>query len=223
MLVFQKVIELIKKYHLRLFNVHPMLNTSKNPEGRRMRQIQAIGMKRAPCGPPKDQNWGRVAARWRLIAYLAAVLPLLVIIVLARLYPDLNRQEIPDWKPVISLAEDSWNKGDLYQTRHLYLQAGRVASWRQDWAGLVAAACGIYRLDGINGPYSKALSILLRATSAAQARQSRRGILTVAKAFALIGADQVATAVLARIQTSWPDETSDSGNFLLLERCRARA
>jgi hypothetical protein len=200
-----------------------MLNTSKNPEGGRMRRIQATGEKRAPYGPPKDQSWGRATARWRLIAYLTAVLPLLVMIVLARMYPDLNRQEIPDWKPVISLAEESWNKRDLYQARHLYLQAGRIASWRQDWAGLVAAACGIYRLDGINGPYSKAFSILIRATIAAEARQSRRGILTIAKAFALIGADQVATAVLARIQTSWPDETNDSGNILLLERCRARA
>ena len=66
--------------------------------------------------------------RCRVIAYIAAVLPLLLMIVLAGLYPDLNRTDIPDWRPLISLADESRDEGDLYQARHLYLQVDRVAS-----------------------------------------------------------------------------------------------
>lgn len=112
---------------------------------------------------------------------------------------------------------------DLYQARHFYFQAGRIASWRKDWAGLVAAACGFKRLDGVVGPYSKAYSMLIRATTAAELMQSRRGIATVATAFATIGSDQAATAVLARIQPDWPDETHDAGDAQLLEACWALA
>jgi hypothetical protein len=142
--------------------------------------------------------------------------------VLARVYPALNRQEIPDWKPVIALAEESWKQGDLYQARHLYLQADRIASWRKDWDGLVAAACGINRLDGTDGPYSKAFSILIRASVEAEARRSRRAMATVAKAFVIIGAEKAATAVLARIKPNWPDEAIDANDGRLLEPCRAR-
>ncbi len=186
-----------------------------------MRQIQATPIKYKPRGNEADQSSGRAGAICCVIAYLATVLPLLMIFFLARIYPDLNRQEIPDWRPKISVAEESLEKGDLYQARHLYLQAGRIASWRKDWAGLIAAACGFKRLDGVVGPYSKAFSMLIRATTAAELLQSRRGIATVATAFAIIGSDRAATAVLARIQPYWPDETNDPGSVQLLEVCRA--
>ncbi|MGH7825501.1 MAG: hypothetical protein ACREQ7_10065 [Candidatus Binatia bacterium] len=148
----------------------------------------------------------RRAARWRTIGYTAAVMPFLLIVALAWLVPDFNRTEIPDWRPVLSLAEESLKKGDLYEARHLYLQVSRIASWREDWEGLIAAACGINRLDRIAGPYSKAFSILLRAMMAAEHRRSRQGIATVAKAFVTLGADKTATMVLARIRTGWPEE-----------------
>jgi hypothetical protein len=188
-----------------------------------MRQIQATPIKYKLRGKEADQSRGRAGAICCVITYIATVLPLLVIFVLARVYPDLNRQEIPDWRPQISVAEESLQTGDLYQARHLYLQAGRIASWRKDWAGLVAAACGFKRLDGVVGPYSKAFSMLIRATTAAELMQSRRGIATVATAFAAIGSDQAATAVLARIQPYWPDETSNPGDAQLLEACWALA
>lgn len=187
-----------------------------------MQSTQATGIKVEPPGCPATENRGRGTAPWRVVAYIAAVLPLLVIVLLARMYPDLNRQEIPDWRPAISLAEEFLKKRDLYRARHLYLQADRIAAWRQDWDGLVAAACGIYRLDGINGPYSKAFAILIRATTAADFRKSRRGIATVAQAFAAIGADKAAKAALARIQPDWPDETNDSYNVQLLAACRGQ-
>src|SRR5918999_4682884 len=124
-----------------------------------MRHIQATALKRPASASCLDQNR---ATRWRVIAYSASILPLLLMVAVAWLRPDWNRQEIPDWKPVLALADASLGKGDLSEARHLYLQVDRMAFWRQDWEGLVSAACGINRLDGVPGPYSKAFSILLR-------------------------------------------------------------
>jgi hypothetical protein len=144
-------------------------------------------------------------------------------VAVAWLRPDWNRQEIPDWKPVLALADASLGKGDLSEARHLYLQVDRIASWRQDWEGLVSAACGINRLDGVPGPYSKAFSILLRAGMAADHRQSRQGIATVAEAFEVLVSSKTATALLPRIQPNWPNMTNYSDSVQLLEGCRARA
>jgi hypothetical protein len=166
------------------------------------------------------QDW-RATVGCRVIACIAAVLPLLLMLVLARHYPDLNGADIPDWRPIISLADESSSKGDLDQARHLYLQAGRAASWRQDWAGLVAAACHINRLDGTNGPYARAFSFLIQASAAAELGQSRPGVATVAKSLSLLGADNLASAVLGRIQPTWPTETASVDDRALLEGCSA--
>ena len=163
--------------------------------------------------------WLRVAARCRAITYIAAVSPLLVMIVLASLYPDLNRTEISDWRPLISRADEASNRGDRHRARGLYLQVDRVAYWRKDWEGLVAAACRINALDGVNLPYSKAISILFRASTTAERAQSRRGLTTVAKSFSLLGSDEAASAVLARIQPGWPNEAIDFDNPTLLGGC----
>jgi hypothetical protein len=186
-----------------------------------MRQSDAIvmgGQARA-----NSTLYWRVAARCRVIAYLAAVTPLLLMLVLASLFPALNRTEVPDWRPLISHADASFNRGDLYQARHLYLQVVRVASWREDWQGLVTAACRINRLDGVNRPYSKALSILFRASTAAELAQSRRGLASVAKSLSLLGSDEAASAVLARTQPSWPNEALGFDDPSLFEGCSSRS
>jgi hypothetical protein len=150
---------------------------------------------------------------------MAAVLPLLLMIVLASQNPDLNRAEIPDWRPMIALADESSSTWDLDQARHLYLQGGRAASWRKDWVGLVATACRINGLDGIDGPYSRAFALLIQASTAAEAGQSRQGVATVAKSLSLLGADEFASTVLARIQPNWPNETAGFDERVLLEGC----
>jgi hypothetical protein len=144
-------------------------------------------------------------------------------IVLASQNPDLNRAEIPDWKPIIALADESSSRGDLYQARHLYLQSARAASWGQDWAGLVTAACRINRLDGINGPYSRAYSFLIQAATAAESAQSRQGVATVAKSLSLLGADDFASAVSARIQPHWQNQTAGFDDRVLLGGCSTKA
>jgi hypothetical protein len=147
---------------------------------------------------------------WRVSAYASAVAPFLFFVASAWIQPDLKWQETPDWKPVLALADAAWEKRDPYEAKHLYLQAGRIASWAEDWRGLLAAACGIQKIDREHGPYSGAHTLLGRAMLAAEMKQSRAGMTAVAKALTALGKPEAASLVLARIQTGWPEETQDS-------------
>ncbi len=167
------------------------------------------------------RNLRRSGRRWRGAAHALALLLLVGLVVLAKNFPELNRKPDSDWRPLVSLAEKFWSAGDLYQARHLYIQIERLATWRDEWEGLVAAACGFYRLDG-GGPHSKFVQLSIRAALAAEVAESRRGIGTVAKALALSGAYRLAAAVSARIRPHWP-EVEDGDTHLLLETCLARA
>ena len=130
----------------------------------------------------------------------------------ALMRPDFNRQEIPDWRPVLALAEVSVEKGELYDARSLYARAARLASRRDDWGGLLAAACGMKLLDNASGSYFNVHTTLVHAMMAAESRQSRAGIAEVSRAFAAMGNDEAASMVLGRIQTDWPAETQESTN-----------
>ena len=160
-----------------------------------------------------------VVTRCRVFTYMAGVSPVLLLIVLASVYPGLNRTEIPDWRPLISFADKASNTGDRYEARRLLLQVDRIAYWRKDWEGLVAAACRINKLDGVNRPYSKSLSILFRASTIAESAQSRQGLATVAKSLSLLGSEEAASAVLARIQPNWPNEWISFDSRFSLEGC----
>jgi hypothetical protein len=174
-------------------------------------RIQTTAIKAPASALQAEQS--RRATRWRAIAYSTAIFPFLLTVALAWLRPGFYRTEIPDWKPVLALADALWEKGDLYEARHLYLQVDRIASWQQDWEGLTAAACGIKRLDGAEGPYSKTFAILVRAMRAAESQQSRAGITAVARAFAAIGQGKAATMVLSRTRPDWPEEMQESADI----------
>jgi hypothetical protein len=175
-----------------------------------MRNIEAATLKGPAPAAHSDQS--RRAARWRTIGYGVVIGAFLFMLALAWLHPDFNGTEIPDWRPVLSLADEAWEKGDLSAARHLYLQVDQIASSERDWEGLVAAACGIKRLDGAEGPYSKTFAILIRAVMAAESRQSRAGIAAVAGVFAAVGQDNAASMVLSRIKPDWPEELLNSSN-----------
>jgi hypothetical protein len=125
---------------------------------------------------------------------------------------DFSNPDIPDWKPVLALADTAQEKGDLYYAKSLYLQAGSHAARREDWEGLIAVACAIYKLDKQKDHYSPTNQFLLRAMLAAEMKQSRSGMTAVAKAFMGLGDDKVASMVLSRIQKDWTENATDSAN-----------
>jgi hypothetical protein len=151
---------------------------------------------------------------WWATTYRASLLALLVLAALTWTQCDFRGREIPDWKPVLALADAALEKGDLYYAKSLYLQGGKFAVWRDDWAGLLAAACGIKKLERERGPYSSTNALLLRAMVAAEKRQSRSGLVAVGKAFAVLGEDKVASMVLSRIGKNWVEETNDSADIV---------
>ena len=82
--------------------------------------------------------------------------------------------------------------------------------WRDDYN----AAGGTKTLEKEGGPYSSTNALLLRAMVAAEKRQSRSGLVAVAKAFAALGEDQVSSMVLSRAGKDWVEETSDSADIV---------
>src|SRR5262249_32465965 len=139
------------------------------------------------------------AKSWWKISYRASLPAFLVLMALTWTQCDFGRQENPDWKTILALADAARERRDLYYAQHLYLQAGKFAVWRDDWAGLLAAACGIKTLERETGPYSSTNAFLLSAMVAAKKNQSRSGLAAVAKAFAALGHDEVASMVLSLV------------------------
>jgi len=158
--------------------------------------------------PHSEEN--HRAKSWRAIPYRVVLLSFVFLAALAWTRHNLNGREIPDWKPVLALADTARERGDLYYAKNLYLQVGRLAASRDDWAGLLAAACGIKKRDRERGRYSATNMLLLRAMVAAEAKQSRSGMAAVGKAFSALGEDRVASMALSRIRTNWVDKTDDS-------------
>src|SRR5262245_40437417 len=155
----------------------------------------------------------RAKSSWRTITYRASLLAFLVLAALTWTQCDFSKQEIPDWKPVLALADAAQEKGDLYYAKSLYLQGGRLAVWRDDWSGLLAAACGIKKLERERGPYSSINALLLRAMVTAEKQQSRLGLVAVSKAFTALGEEKVASTALSHIGKNWV-ETNDSADIV---------
>jgi len=154
------------------------------------------------------------AKSWWKISYRASLPAFLVLMALTWTQCDFGRQENPDWKTVLALADAARERRDLFYAKHLYLQAGKFAVWRDDWAGLLAAACGIKTLERERGPYSSTNALLLSAMVAAKKNQSRSGLAAVAKAFAALGHDEVASMVLSLVGKDWVEETNDSTDIV---------
>jgi hypothetical protein len=119
-------------------------------------------------------------------------------------HPEWRRHDPPDWRPLFARAQSAASK-DRYEARYLYVSAARAALWAEDWRGLVAAACGLKKLDGTR-PNDPIHGLLLRAMIAAETRRSREGLAAVAGAFAAMGEAAAAAMVLARAGADWPEE-----------------
>jgi len=152
---------------------------------------------------------------WRTIFYGALALSFVLLLALTWMRRDFKPAEVPQWKPVFALAEAAREKGELYDAKGLYSQAGRFAAWRDDWAGILAAACGLDKLEKKPSRYSARDALLLRAMTAAEKTESRTGITAVAKAFTLLGKHQSASMVLSRVRKNWATENNESADVVL--------
>jgi len=141
-------------------------------------------------------RWGMLSMRYGLVLLLF----MLGILSVSWWFGlDAGEQNTRDWKQLIANAEISREHGDLNRADDLYLQAGRVASWRRDWVGLYAAACGMSKLyEGNSSGVIRGL--LVGAMLAAQDQRSEEGLRIVANAFASMGQDSLANMALPRIQ-----------------------
>jgi hypothetical protein len=127
---------------------------------------------------------------------------------------DSKPAELPQWRPIFSLAEVAREKGELYDAKELYSQTGTFAASRDDWAGLLAAACGLVKLKQEKTPYSAIDALLFRAMAAAEKKQSRTGLVAVAKAFALLGNNRWAAIALSRVRKNWTTENNRSADLV---------
>ena len=155
-----------------------------------------------------------LANPWHAIGSGGLALSIIFILLLALTWMrrDFKPVELPQWRPVFALAEVAREKGELYDAKGLYSQAGTFAAARDDWRGLLAAACGIDRLEKKAVRYSGRESLLLRAMAAAEKKQSRAGITSVAEAFALLGEHELASVALSRVRKDWATENSESAD-----------
>jgi hypothetical protein len=122
---------------------------------------------------------------------------------------DFKWQEPADRTAAFAHAEAARQDGDLYGARWLYSHAARVAFWYRDWEGVLAAACGVKKLDNARESDVTTHHLLLQAMIAAESRQSRAGMTAVARAFASLGRDQAAAMALSRVRAEWPDDVAD--------------
>jgi hypothetical protein len=159
---------------------------------------------RLAMAPEPRLAHGDGAGLYRALAYIAVCLPLVLLMVWARLDPDFNRHPVADWQRVLELAEGKRAAGDSAAARNLYSRAGRLAAWQDDWSGLLAAACGLQKIDKDSSPYSASRAFLLRAMMAAEAKQSREGLEAVARAFSALGAPESAAMARSRVSGKWP-------------------
>jgi hypothetical protein len=157
------------------------------------------------------------ANSWRAVAYGVILLFFLFLGLLIGTQRDFRGREIADWKPALALAEAAWERGQLYYAKSLYSQAGQLSARRDDWAGLLAAACGMKKLERQRGRHSETNALLLSAMVAAKTKQSRSGLVAVAKAFTALGQNKVASMVLSHSGKDWIEEANHSADPVSLD------
>ena len=116
-------------------------------------------------------------------------------------------RELPSarWQDRLNEAEAAMRDGDIYAARSLYAQTARIASWTDDWTGILAAACGLKKLERPRDNYFATRTTLVRAMIAAQNQRSAQGLHAVADAFAGIGELDAAALARSRIPMDAPE------------------
>ena len=146
--------------------------------------------------------------RWAALASasLACLLALLGLLPEARELPSAH------WQNRLNAAEAAMRNGDIYSARSFYSQAARIASWTDDWTGILAAACGLRKLERPYDNYFATRTTLVRAMIAAQSQRSEQGLNAVANAFARIGELDAAALARSRIPMDAVESTAQSSS-----------
>lgn len=167
--------------------------------------------------PPRARRNSRIGDG--PLAWTAASLALFGLLTALCMYPEWRRHEPPDWRPLYDRGEAAAAREDRYEARYFYVNAARAASWAEDWRGLLAAACGMRKLDGAPQPSEAVHGLLLRAMIAAETRRSRAGLGAVAQAFAAVGEAAAAAMVLKRRGDDWPEEPAQEAERASIANC----
>jgi len=123
---------------------------------------------------------------------------LLALLVLGSL-PASRQQSTTRWQDTLNEADAALRNGETYTARNLYSQTARIASWSDDWTGVIAAACGLKTLESKRDAYFATRAVLVRAMIAAENQRSALGLNAVANAFASIGEHNAAAMARSRI------------------------
>jgi hypothetical protein len=147
--------------------------------------------------------------QWRALVYMTMIIACLLFPLAVRMSPQLALQSTADWQDKLQEAENAFRNRDLLSARSLYSQSARVAASNDDWAGILAAACGLKTIESETNSYFATRSVLVRAMTAAQKRQSELGLSAVAKAFDSIGEHNAATMARSRISADMPSASAE--------------
>jgi hypothetical protein len=170
-------------------------------------------------GPDAQAHSGKnlSANSWHAVGLPAVLLLSLSLALLLATRWDFSGREIADWRPILERANTTRESGDLHYAKSLYAQAGQLSARNDDWAGLLAAACGMKKLERQIGRRSETTALLLKAMNAAETRQSRSGLVAVANAFTKLGHDSVAAMVLSHVGEDWIQEPVNSALAIRLD------
>jgi len=158
--------------------------------------------------------------RSRAVSRSLVISLLLVLMASLGACSDSSRQETQDWKTVLALADAAWRRNDLLEAQSAYLRAARIASWKDDWKGILRAACGTRRIEDARGLYLNTRSVLVLAMIGAERNRSGAGLRAVANAFSAIGEPDAAAMVLSKIEPGWNRSSDDSLDHSALRNCR---
>lgn len=142
----------------------------------------------------------RTPASRRALASVLIAVSMLLLAAAPWACRDFDRREESDWKAVLALAQAAWQRGDRLEAQSVYLRAARIASWKDDWEGILAAACGMKRLEDVRGYHFNTRSILVLAMISAERSRSAAGLRAVADAFITIGEQEAAAMVLSKVE-----------------------
>jgi hypothetical protein len=168
-------------------------------EGKKVGPAALVASQTKPARQKRSAMTDRGAVGWA-----AAWLVLFVAVLALWAHPEWRRHDLPDWRPLVERGDAAAAGDDRYAARHLYVDAARAASSAEDWKGLLVAACGMKKIDGMARAHANTHFILVRAMAIVETRRSRSGVEQVARAFSAVGEKEVAEALLARVKPEWP-------------------